>query len=254
MEELASKIKNKQRTTARTFSLLTILAVVILVLPFLDGNPFTGMWALAFLGIFLSLFFFVVALLFGRRAKKMDSLQSGEKLLVHLQMTDEMKKQYATTLRDESGAKNKAVMWVVGVLFVVITIPFLFFLEKDEIGGFILIMGSILFVVFAASKFFPVYYYRKNLKGDGQILIGEKYAYFNGYFHNWDYPLSGLSKVKAIKEPFHGIYLAYYYTDLTWRHTHEIKFPLPENFDPKPIVERLRSSKMFYTSNASTSR
>ena len=198
MEELASKIKNKQRTTARTFSLLTILAVVILVLPFLDGNPFTGMWALAFLGIFLSLFFFVVALLFGRRAKKMDSLQSGEKLLVHLQMTDEMKKQYATTLRDESGAKNKAVMWVVGVLFVVITIPFLFFLEKDEIGGFMLIMGSILFVVFAASKFFPVYYYRKNLKGDGQILIGEKYAYFNGYFHNWDYPLSGLSKVKAI--------------------------------------------------------
>jgi hypothetical protein len=225
-----------------------------LVLPFLDGNPFTGMWALAFLGIFLSLFFFVVALLFGRRAKKMDSLQSGEKLLVHLQMTDEMKKQYATTLRDESGAKNKAVMWVVGVLFVVITIPFLFFLEKDEIGGFMLIMGSILFVVFAASKFFPVYYYRKNLKGDGQILIGEKYAYFNGYFHNWDYPLSGLSKVKAIKEPFHGIYLAYYYTDLTWRHTHEIKFPLPENFDPKPIVERLRSSKMYYTSNASTSR
>ena len=242
MKELVSAIKNKQRTTARTFSLLTILAVVIMVLPFLDGNPFTGMWALAFLGIFFSLFFFVVALLFGRRAKKMDRLQSGEKLLVHLEMTGEMKKQYATTLRDESRAKNKAVMWVVGVLFVVITFPFLFFLEKDEMGGFLFIMGSIFLIVFAASKFFPVYYYRKNLKGDNQILIGEKYAYFNGYFHNWDYPLSGLSKVKAIKEPFHGIYLAYYYTDLTWRHTHEIKFPLPENFDPKPIVERLRSS------------
>jgi hypothetical protein len=125
---------------------------------------------------------------------------------------------------------------------VVITIPFLFFLEADEIGGFVLIMGSILVVVFATSKFFPVYYYRRNLKGDKQILIGEKFAYFNGYFHNWDYPLSGLSKVKAIKEPFHGIYLAYYFTDLTWRHVHEIKFPLPENFDPKPIVERLRSS------------
>lgn len=242
MKELVSAIKNKQRTTARTFSLLTILAVVIMVLPFLEGNPFTGIWALGFLGIFLSLFFFVVALLFGRRAKKMDRLQTGEKLLVHLEMTGEMIKQYATTLRDESRAKNKAVMWVVGALFVLITTPFLFFLEGDEIGGFVLIMGSVLFFVFVASKFFPGYYYRKNLKGDGQILIGEKYAYFNGYFHNWDYPLSGLSKVKAIKEPFHGIYLAYYYTDLTWRHSHEIKFPLPESFDPKPIVERLRSS------------
>jgi len=242
MNELVSAIKNKQRTTARTFSLLTILAVVIMVLPFLGGNPFTGMWALAFLGIFLSLFFFVVALLFGRRAKKMDNLQTGEKLLAHLQMTDEMKKQYATTLRSETREKNKAIIWVVGVMFAIITIPFLFFLEADEIGGFILIMGSIFLIVFTASKFFPEYYYRKNLKGDNQILIGEKYAYFNGYFHNWDYALSGLSKVKAIKKPFHGIYLAYYYTDLTWRHSHEIKFPLPKNFDPKPIVERLRSS------------
>lgn len=172
----------------------------------------------------------------------MDSLKTGEKLLVHLQITDEMKKQFATTLRDESLAKNKAVMWVVSVLFVVITIPFLFFLETDEIGGFVLIMGSVLFIVFVASRFFPGYYYRKNLNGDKQILIGEKYAYFNGYFHNWDYPLSGLSKVKAIKKPFHGIHLSYYYTDLTWRHVHEIKFPLPENFDPKPIVERLRST------------
>lgn len=242
MEELASTLKNKQRSTARTFNVLALLGVFMVIVPNIKGHPLSGAWALAFLGMFVTIASFVVALIFSRRAKKMDSLQSGEKLLVHLEMTGEMKKHYATTLRDESRAKNKAVMWVVGILFVVITIPFLFFLEDGEIGGFVFIMGSIFLIVFAASKFFPVYYYRKNLKGDSQILIGEKYAYFNGYFHNWDYPLSGLSKVKAIKKPFHGIYLAYYYTDLTWRNTHEIKFPLPENFDPKPIVERLRSS------------
>ncbi|WP_372949302.1 hypothetical protein [Mariniphaga sp.] len=242
MKELVSTIKNKQRTTARTFHVLALLGVIMVIVPNVKGHTLSGAWALAFLAAFVTITSFVVGLIFSRRAKKMDSLQSGEKLLVHLEMTGEMKKQYATALRDESRAKNKAVMWVVGVLFVVITIPFLFFLEKDEIVGFVFIMAAIFFVVFVASKFFPVYYYRKNLKGDNQILIGEKYAYFNGYFHNWDYPLSGFSKVKAIKEPFHGIYLAYYYTDLTWRHTHEIKFPLPENFDPKPIVERLRSS------------
>lgn len=235
-------LKNKQRSTARTFNVLAILGVIMVIVPNIKGHPLSGAWALAFIAVFVTITSFVVGLIFSRRAKKMDSLQTGEKLLVHLQMTDEMKQQYATTLRNESRMKNKAVMWVVGVLFVVITIPFLFFLEADEMGGFVLIMGSILFVVFVASKFFPVYYYRQNLKGDKQILIGEKFAYFNGYFYNWDYPLSGLSKVKAIKEPFHGIYLAYYYTDLTWRHVHEIKFPLPENFDPKPIVERLRRS------------
>ena len=242
MKELVSAIKNKQRSTARTFNVLALLGVIMVIVPYLKGHPLSGAWALAFIAVFVTITSFVVGLIFSRRAKKMDSLQSGEKLLVHLEMTGEMRKQYAITLRDESRAKNKAVMWVVGVLFVVITLPFLFFLEKDETGGFVIMMASILCIVFAASKFFPGYYYRKNLKGDGQILIGEKYAYFNGYFHNWDYPLSGLSKVKAIKEPFHGIFLAYYYTDLTWRHSYEIKFPLPESFDPKPIVERLRSS------------
>ncbi|HDR50461.1 MAG TPA: hypothetical protein ENN90_02405 [Mariniphaga anaerophila] len=242
MNEKFPPLKNKQRSTARTFKVLTLLGVILVIVPNVKGHPLSGAWALAFLAAFVTITSFVVALIFSRRAKKMDRLQTGENLLVHLEMTEEMKKQYATTLHDESRAKNKAVMWVIGVLFVLITIPFLFFLEKDEIGGFVLIMGSILFIVFAASKFFPGYYYRKNMKGDSQILIGEKYAWFNGYFHNWDYPLSGLSKVKAIKKPFHGIYLAYYYTDLTWRHVHEIKFPLPEDFDPKPIVERLRNS------------
>jgi hypothetical protein len=235
-------LKNKQRSTSRTFYVLTVISAVIALFPYFVGTKFSAGPALTFLGIFFTISFFVVAILFARRAKKMDSLKTGEKLLVHLQMNEEMKKQYAETLLNESREKNKAVMWVVGILFVVITIPFLFFLDADEIGGFVLIMGSILLIVFVTSRFFPVYYYRQNLKGDRQILIGEKYAYFNGYFHNWDYPLSGLSKVKAIKKPFHGIYLAYYYTDLTWRHVHEIKFPLPENFDPKPIVDRLRSS------------
>jgi len=242
MNELALTKKNKQRSTARTFYMLTVVAALIAVAPFVFGQPFAAAPAMSFLGIFLTLFFFVAAIMFARRAKKMDSLQTGEKLLAHLEMTDEMKKQYATTLRDESRVKNKAMMWIISVLFGIVIIPFLFFLKTDEIGGFLLIMGSVLLIVFSASKFFPGYYYRKNLKGDNQILIGEKYAYFNGYFHNWDYPLSGLTKVKAIKKPFHGIQLAYFYTDLTWRHTHEIKFPLPKNFDPNPIVEQLRSS------------
>lgn len=77
-------------------------------------------------------------------------------------------------------------------------------------------------------------------KGDRQIFIGEKYAYFNGYFHNWDYPMSGLTKAKAIKKPFHGIHLAYFFTDLTWRHLHEIKIQIPEDFDSLPMLTQLR--------------
>lgn len=242
MEELIVQIKNKQRTTARTFVFLTLVSAIITILPFIEGQPLSKMWALAFLGIFLTLSFFIMTFVFARRAKKMDKLQTGEKLLVHLELDDEMQKLYATTMRNESIAKNKAIMWVVGILFVLITIPFLFFLEKEEIGGFLAIIGLVVLLIFSASRFFPGYYYRQNMKGDKQILVGEKYAYFNGYFHNWDYPMSGLNTVKAIKTPFHGIHLAYYYTDRTWRHVHEIKFPIPENFDPEPLIKQLRSA------------
>lgn len=242
MENPAIKIKNKQRSISHTFSFLTVAMVIITILPFMDENPLTGAWAAAFLGIFLSIFFLITALIFRNRAKKMDRLKTGEKLLVHLQLNDEMLKQFASTMKKESREKNAAVMWIIAILFVLITIPFLFFLETDEIAGFLLIIGSIVLVVFAASRFFPIYYYRKNMKGDKQILIGEKYAYFNGYFHNWDYPLSGLTKAKAIKTPFHGIHLAYYYYDRTWKHVQEIKLPVPDNFDPEPVLAQLRKA------------
>lgn len=240
MKELVNKIKNKQRSTARIFNILMLVSAIFMVAPFIDGHILSGAWALAFLGIFLTITFFILTRLFARRAKKMDSLQSGEKLLAHLELSDEMQKQYAETMRSESKQKNSAIMWVIGILFILIGGAFLIFMDEDYRLGFAAIFGSVLLVVFAASKFFPGYYYRKNMKGDKQILIGEKYAYFNGYFHNWDYPLSGLSKIKEIKKPFRGIHLAYYYTDRTWRHVHEIKFPIPPDFDPKPIISRIK--------------
>ena len=242
MKEIILTIKNKQQSVARTFYILMLVAALLMIAPFIEGNPLTGAWALAFAGFFLTIMFFVTAGIFRNRAKKMDRLKSGEKLLVHLQLTDEMQKQFAKTMPTKNKEKNNAVMWVVGILFAIIGVLFIVFIEAENRAGFTVIFASVFLIVFAASKFFPDYYYRKNLNGDKQILIGEKYAYFNGYFHNWDYPLSGLSKVKAISKPFNGIYLAYYYTDRTWKHTHEIKFPVPKNFDPKPIVERLRSA------------
>jgi hypothetical protein len=83
-------------------------------------------------------------------------------------------------------------MWMIVILFGLISLPFIFFLEGGEMLYFLLIMGSLILIVFGTSRFFPWYYRRHNLKGDRQVLIGSKYAYVNGYFHNWDFPLSGL--------------------------------------------------------------
>ena len=80
----------------------------------------------------------------------------------------------------------------------------------------------------------------KNSKADGHILIGAKYAYINGFFHNWDFLLSGLSSVKIITEPFYGINLAYYYTDRTFTHSEELLIPANTETNLEDLVGVLK--------------
>ncbi|MBN2279003.1 MAG: DUF2208 family protein [Candidatus Marinimicrobia bacterium] len=237
-----SKIKNKQQSIARTFIILSVAGTLITVLPFIDGLFLSGRWALVMVGLFFTLSCFIVARMFTSRALKLEKLKSGEKLLAHLELDDRRLQQYAESLRQSAKEKNKTLMWTKGIMFVVISIPFLFFMEADEMAGFLGIIASVVLILFLFSRLMPIYDYRKNLKGDKQILIGEKYAYFNGYFHNWDFPLSGLVKIKVIEKPFKGLDVVYYYTTRTLRNTHEIQFPIPDNFDPDPLISQMKKA------------
>ena len=154
MKELLAGIKNKQRSTAKTFNILMVISAIFTIAPFIEVHPLSDAWALTFTGIILTITFFIVTRMFDNRAKKMDSLKSGEKLLVHLELTDKMQK----------------------------------------------------------------------------------------YFHHWDYPLSGLTSIKEIKKPFRGIHLSYFYTGRTLRHVHEIKFPIPDDFDPGMVIAQMQSA------------
>lgn len=212
-------------------------------LVFLDGTPVSGFWALGFVSIFCTLSAVTCALIFSSRAKKMANLLSGDTLLARWTMDEQMLQDYVTLQKTESDAKNSAIMYLLTVLFTVISIPFLFMLEGDERGDFLLIMAFVLLLVFTASRFFPWYYRARNMRGDRQILIGAKYAYLNGYLHNWDFPLSGLSSIKIITSPFYGLHLIYYYTDRTFKQTHQLKIPAPPEMDLKSLIEKIRVAK-----------
>jgi hypothetical protein len=172
----------------------------------------------------------------------MGKLLTGESLLVRWELDDQTLHHYVVTQKKGNDEKNKVIMGLITLLFGLISVLFLFFLERDERAVFLLIMGAMLLIVFIASRFFPWYYHRQNLKGDRQILIGEKYAYLNGYFHNWDFPLSGLSKISIIEEPFYGLHLTYYYTDKTLKHMHDLKIPAPAGMNLQPVIGLIRKS------------
>lgn len=234
------KLKNKQRTASRWFILVGIFFGIAVLLTFLNHNFLTGEWAVTFIGFFLMLASWITAIIFTTRAKKLDSLVGGDKLLAQWVLCDEQKLNYSIYMRTKSLAKNKILMWIIFMLFVVILIPFLFFLEGEEIWGFLLILGTVLLTIFLFSRIMPYYYYSRNVKGDGHVLIGSKYAYVNGYFHNWDFPLSGLKNLKIISQPFKGISLTYYYTDRTWRNEHTLNIPVEKETDIEALIICIR--------------
>ncbi len=235
-------VKNKQKSISRLLLLLVFVCAAFWILPFISGNILSGIWPLAFLAFFLDVVFLATALIFRSRSRKMDELFSNKELLMRWTLSDEMLEAYAAHQKRKSREKNQAIMKVFGILFTVITVPFLFFLEKDELMPFLFILFSIFGVVFLFSVLMPVYYYRLNLKSDKQILIGKKYAYINGIFHNWDFPLSGLKKVKVMRNPFYGLSFTYYYTDRTWKNSEELEIPAPATINLNLLAEQLRAN------------
>lgn len=213
-----------------------------MVLPFVENNPFTGAWAFSFISLFLLIVALVTALIFNSRAKKMKHLLNNEKLIAHWQMTKQQLDLYVEKNSEEQKQKRKALLWIISIFFALFTVIFLIILDDDdERLVFFLIMFSVYFVIVFSAFFFAWYYKKRNSNGDGTVLIGSKYIYINGFFHNWDFPISGLKRLRKIEKPFAGIDLLYYYTDRTWTNSYELLIPVPENIDRQKLIEQIWS-------------
>lgn len=232
------RIKNKQWKVVRFSWLTAALFLIVVVLTFVDGSPVSGFFALSFIGIFISISSVVVALVFGSRAKKLDKLISGENVLASWQLGTKEKSEFVATMYRNEKTKNRALFVITTFLVVIIFGAFILLIDEGASG--MLVVMLMLITVLALFAFgMPAYYKAKNLKGDGLVLIGKNYAYVNGFFHNWDFPLSGMQEVKTVETPFRGIFIQYYYYDRTLKHTEELLIPAPEIIDLNALLKIL---------------
>lgn len=217
-------IKNRQRRISRASALLCALSVVGVVLPFVPGSFVEGVWAFVAISVFAVVVSGVIAVIFGLRGAKMDRLVSGADLIGAWQLSFDERKIYADHLFSSEKGRNKLIFILVVVLMTLVFGLFILFMEDVRLEMFLFYIG--LLAVVALFAFGMPYYYRwRNSRGDGYVLIGRNFAYVNGYFHNWDFPLSGLEKMEEINEPFHGVLIQYYYIDRTLRHRETLKIP-----------------------------
>ncbi|GAB2480787.1 MAG: zinc-ribbon domain-containing protein [Cytophagales bacterium] len=232
-------VKNKEKTISKRALFFFFGFAVLAYLPFLEDMPSSGLWALTLVGALGAMTALIVFFIFRSRAGKMQSLISGEKVIASWKLDAKLKEAYVNQLFSHEKAKNKITFIITAVLILVIF--GLFALFMDEGGGFMVMVGLGLIGLIAFFAFLmPSFYRSKNQQGDGLVMIGEKFAYINGFFHNWDFPLSGIKKSKIITEPYNGLYIQYYYTDRTLTNTEELQIPAPENMDLSFLVKKLK--------------
>ena len=233
------KISNNQSSIAqKAWILAGIMCVLLLssIFEFVVLHP-----AIIIISFFILIVAIIVALMFRGRSKKLESLISGEKLIASWTMSEFEKDLYVNHAFTEKKAKNNALFLITAVLIVLIFGLFIIFMKDSEERLFMAFMGLGILAIIALFAFGTPYYYRmKNNQKDGQVLIGSKFAYINGFFHNWDYPLSGLEEIKAIKKPFKGIRLSYFYTDRTLKHSETIEIPLHDSIDIDALINSVK--------------
>lgn len=232
-------LQNSQTKVARISSYLAVFFFVLMLLPFQEWSPVAGFWAVAMISLFLFISAVIVGFLFRSRGKKLQTLINGKNLLAHWRLTSSEKDNYVKALYTNELRKNKGILLVIVLLATVVFGLFIYLVEEDRLPMLFVYFGLIgLVSIFALGM--PSYYRYQNKKNDGLVLLGAKYAYINGYFHNWDFPLSGIKKARIIHTPFYGLLIQYYYTDRTFRNTEELVIPAPKDIDLKQVVAQIK--------------
>ncbi len=234
------QIKNRQWRTAKAAGVIAFIAGLAVFLPFQSWSGLQGNYAITLVALFLFLSSVVVAFIFRSRGRKMDKLISGEEIIISWILDDETKKAYVNHLFISEKGKNNGLFIVIALFMVLFFGLFIIFIEEGRWMMFLFFLVITAFIALFAFGM-PYYYRFRNNRGDGYVIIGRKYAYVNGFFHNWDFPLSGLKEVKVIQKPFYGILLRYYYYDRTLRNEELLTIPANRNIDLNELIDKLKT-------------
>ncbi|WP_296385458.1 zinc ribbon domain-containing protein [Winogradskyella sp.] len=233
------ELQNNQSGIIKKAKYAAVFFALVIAIAFTDLDVLSIHPAIVMLSIFLFISSLVIIYMFRSREEKSQSLITGENLLASWTLNDTQKTAYVDYLFEHEKGKNLPILIVISILSIIIFGVFILVIDEGKFTMFLVLIGLIAFVsVFAFGM--PRYYKYQNSKNDGKVLIGAKFAYINGYFHNWDFMLSGLSKVKVMSTPFHGINLVYYYTDRTLKHSEELFIPANENQNLNDLVAELK--------------
>lgn len=219
-----------------------IIGVVIILLSLCGGvSPFIfslDMMEWGYGTICLSGFFFTLGVItfvmYLYRFLTLESIFSGENLLVHWTYPNEKyKKEVEKTLK-ETKSRNFFLLGIVIFFFVLFTSLFAIFGfatgDGDDMVLFVVMMLSILGIISFFALFMPYFYYWQAKKTTPEVYISKKGMFYMGQLHTWNKPLFILENVEITDKKDELIFHIKYFTKLGWYKydDYTVKVPIPE--------------------------
>jgi hypothetical protein len=152
-------------------------AICLLAFNFIDGM--SGGFALAFVSFFLAVSGVAVAALFFHRARAMDFILNGTRLLAHWIYSSEVAEQSARREYAEHLERNRAMFFVVGGMIVIASLIMITFAGDGGLitGAFLLAFTVLLSII---SRVAPGLVLRNSLRAPKEAYIAENGIIYEG--------------------------------------------------------------------------
>jgi hypothetical protein len=202
--------------------------------PFVHGTVGSG---LSFASILMGGLFLIGALvglwLFGSQVRQLRDMVEGGRHLAHFVYDPAEWKAFAEWNYGQESSQKRA-MWLIIFAISVVVGGGLMAVKRDEASVVVFagLMGFMA-VLWLLAVGLPWLTRRRDLRGPGEVYVGERCVYLNGTVHSWGKLASRLDSVKLDRKPIPHILLVYSYMMVAGRSLYffrnyvEVRIPVP---------------------------
>ncbi|MBN1375854.1 MAG: hypothetical protein JXA01_06840 [Dehalococcoidia bacterium] len=235
---------NPARTTSRTWWIITAVFFVLTFLPFaFEGTPFSIV--IAVISLIMVITGFIVALVYGGRAGKIDSFIRGEGLLAHWTYTPEQWTQYIEKEATRNKESKRALLFIAAGIALAVGVIYAVLNPLSSVWTLSAVLGLIIVIGFTAWST-GWYDNRENKQYQGEAYLAKEGLYFNRRLHLWKQLGSYLNSVEYVEDTPPLLKFSYFALTGTITQEYEVHVPVPKGQEAraKELLEEFNKDKV----------
>jgi hypothetical protein len=237
-------IENPQRRMAKYWLMLAAFGVLMALFPFLISMDMMN-WGFAI--VFFS-FLPIVAGLVGaffyfQRARTLDNMLKGEKVLAHWRYSADEWDRFASEEAEEEKSEKTGLFLVITAFALLFGFLFLLFAPDREAGRWVFVAMLGLIVIIAITAFLSIRFSPFRSRGrPTEAYVSDDGVFINGTLHTWNVPGTMLSKAEFQAGPPSLLEIEYSFVTRYGMDFATVRVPVPQGEEAaaRQVAQRLR--------------